>query len=186
MRAYLLSDGEFQTTRHKEISELLGGYLSNHGFDVEEKTIERDELAFCRGCFDCWTKTPGECIMRDGITNINRACMTSDVVVYLCPIVFGQFSANMKCVIDRWLPNVLPFFITRKDGSTTHPLRYDDYPKQIMLVYGEDFTDEEKQLFLDITQKHRTDIDIFADNGDDAAIARALDEISLCRNGGAL
>jgi multimeric flavodoxin WrbA len=45
----------------------------------------------------------GECIMKDGIVEINRACMTSDVVVYLCPIVFGQFSANIKFALDRWL-----------------------------------------------------------------------------------
>ena len=44
--------------------------------------------------------------------------MTSDVVVYLCPVVFGQFSANMKYAIDRWLPNMLPYFITKDDGST--------------------------------------------------------------------
>lgn len=186
MRAYLLSDGEFLTTRQEKLSELVVDYLVKRGFNIEKKTIERDELAFCRGCFDCWIKTPGECIMRDGIAEINRTCMTSDVVVYLCPVVFGQFSANIKSAIDRWLPNMLPFFMTREDGSTMHPPRYDDYPKQIMIGYEDGMTDEEKQLFLDITKKHRTNVGIFVDNGDDAEIASALDGISLSRIGGAL
>ena len=99
MRAYLLSDGEFQTTRRKEIAELLSGYLSDHGFHVEEKTIERDELAFCRGCFDCWTKTPGECVMRDGMTEINRACMMRRGGLHLSHrvrSVFGEYENRYR------------------------------------------------------------------------------------------
>ena len=83
MQAYLIYDGEFLTPRQQEIRSLLLEYLGEYGYHTIEKTLERDELAFCRGCFDCWVKTPGECIMRDQIAQINRNCMTSDVVIYL-------------------------------------------------------------------------------------------------------
>ena len=186
MRAFLLSDGEFLTPRHADLQNLVSHFLSDKGFEIEKKAIARDELQFCRGCFDCWVKTPGECIMKDGIAGINRACMQSDVVVYLCPVVFGQFSANMKSAIDRWLPNMLPFFMTRKDGSTMHPPRYKDYPAQVFLGYGEHLTDEEMQLFTDINKKHRSRVNVLFDRGDDNEILSILSQVSLQRAGGAL
>jgi len=186
MQAYLISDGEFETSCQSELKELIKGYFAGRGFSVLEKTIQRDELAFCRGCFDCWVKTPGECVMRDGITEINRACMTSDVVVYLCPVVFGQFSANMKYAIDRWLPNMLPYFIVRKDGSTMHSPRYQDYPAQIFLGYSEHLSETEMQLFTDINKKHRSSVTVLFDNGDDALICSELGKSPMHRIGGAL
>jgi len=186
MLAYLISDGEFETPRQTELKELIKGYFAGRGFSVLEKTIQRDELAFCRGCFDCWVKTPGECVMWDGITEINRTCMTSDVVVYLCPVVFGQFSANMKYAIDRWLPNMLPYFIVRKDGSTMHSPRYQDYPAQIFLGYGEHLSDTEMQLFTDINKKHRSSVSVLFDLGDDAMICSELGNSPMHRIGGAL
>ena len=186
MQAYIISDGEFLTQRHAELKQLLVEFLSKHGFTIVQKTIERGELAFCRGCFDCWVKTPGECIMKDSIAEINHACMTSDVVIYLCPVVFGQFSANMKYAIDRWLPNMLPFFITRKDGSTMHSPRYSDYAAQIFLGYGEHLSPDEAQLFIDINQKHRSSVEVIIDHGSDAEIQSLLDGITLKRAGGAL
>jgi multimeric flavodoxin WrbA len=186
MNAYLLSDGEFQTPRAEQLQELIKSALIERGCSVSQKAIQRDELQFCRGCFDCWVKTPGECAMKDGIAEINRACMTSDVVVYLCPVVFGQFSANMKSAIDRWLPNMMPFFTTRKDGSTIHPPRYKSYPNQVMLAYAEHLSESDAQLFLDITKKHRNNVTILIDRGNDAELSSALRAVSLDRVGGSL
>lgn len=121
MKAFIVSDNEYSTEIYEKLSSQLKDLLSRKGFEIEETAIGRDTLAFCKGCFGCWIKTPGECVISDGIASLNHKAMTSDLAVYLCPIVFGQYSANMKCAIDRWLPNMLPFFMTRPDGSTMHP-----------------------------------------------------------------
>ena len=181
MQAYVISDGDFLTPRQQALKAVLLEYLNDYGYTILEKVIQRDELAFCRGCFDCWVKTPGECIMRDGIVEINRNCMTSDVVFYLCPVVFGQFSANMKYAIDRWLPNMMPFFMTRKDGSTMHTARYTSYPAQVFLGYGEHLSEREMQLFSDINQKHRSHVCVAFEHGDDEEIRNALRGFSLRR-----
>ena len=186
MNAYLLSDAEFQTPRAEQLIKMIQSTLEARGYSVSQKAIQRGELQFCRGCFDCWTKTPGECAMKDGIAEINRACMTSDVVVYLCPVVFGQFSANMKSALDRWLPNMLPFFETRKDGSTMHPPRYESYAKQIMIGYAENLSEDDAKLFVDITQKHRSNVTMLIDRGNNTELADALRTVSLERVGGSL
>ncbi len=185
MKAYILSDKDYQTTAYTRLLAQVKEALS--GFDIEEKQIGRGDIHYCVGCFGCWVKTPGECVIKDDIASINRAMMNSDVVVYLVPVVFGQFSANIKYALDRWLPNMLPFFQTRKDGSTMHPRRYESYPKQIMIGYGEHLNTEDAQLFCDITQKHRSSVDVWIDDGTDSQIKNAMSATTLKRIlGGAL
>ncbi len=184
MNAYILSDKDHETDAYARLLSQVKDYLSSKHFEIEEKRIGRDDLAFCMGCFGCWVKKPGECVIGDDMANINRAMMNSDVVIYLCPIVFGQFSANMKNAVDRWLPNMLPFFETRKDGSTMHPRRYESYPKQIMIGYADRLNAEDAQLFIDITQKHRNHMTLLIDDGSDNLIKNQLEPVTLKRVAG--
>ncbi len=179
MKAYILSDRDYQTSAYERLLAQTKNALS--GFDIEEKQIGRGDIHYCTGCFGCWIKKPGECVIKDDMASINRATMNSDVVVFLVPVVFGQFSANIKYALDRWLPNMLPFFEVRKDGSTMHPRRYESYPKQIIIGYGENLSSEDAQLFTDITQKHRNNVDLWIDDGTDSQITKALNSISLRR-----
>jgi multimeric flavodoxin WrbA len=162
MKAVIIADRDHQTTLFHQLHEELLSYLK--GYEIEEIPVGRGELAHCTGCFGCWVKTPGECVLRDGIDRINAAIMNSDAFIYLTPVVFGQFSASIKTVVDRGLPNMLPFFIVRPDGSTMHPARYDHYPSYVIIGYKEDVSKEDAQLFADITKKHRRGAEAFVYN----------------------
>lgn len=185
MRALLISDKEFHTEQYEDIRIQLSLFLRQKGFETEEVAVGRGEIAHCIGCFGCWTKTPGECVIRDGIAQINRASMGSDAVFYLAPVVFGQFSANIADVINRWLPNMLPFFMIRPDGSTMHPPRYESYPAQVIIGYGEAVSEGDAELFADITHKHRSNVRAFVFNPS-MEIAAQLESVSLVRTGGML
>ena len=159
MKAIVISDSDHQSALSRRLHADLLSYIK--GFDIKEISVSRGALAHCAGCFGCWIKTPGECVFRDDMTRINRAIMNSDAVFYLTPVVFGQFSAGIKAVVDRGLPNMLPFFIVRPDGSTMHPARYTQYPAYIFIGYGDDVSAEDALLFMDITQKHRRGAEAF-------------------------
>lgn len=186
MKALILSDNEYQTKKFQRLAQLVHSYLSQKNFDIENVHLEKDELDYCMGCFGCWTKKPGQCVINDKMDDINHSFINSDAVFYLSPIVYGQFSANMKNTLDRCLPNILPFFTTRKDGSTMHPPRYDKYPTQIMIGYGDDLTDDEKKLFYDINLKHRNNVCVMIYQDNDAEISEALNGVALERQGGEL
>jgi len=162
MKAVIVSDRDHNTALFHRLYDEILSCLKD--YEIKELLVGRGDLAYCTGCFGCWVKTPGECVMRDEISHINRAIMNSDVVFYLSPVVFGQVSANIKTVIDRGLPNMLPFFIVRPDGSTMHPPRYDQYPSQIIIGYGDDVSEEDVHLFADITKKHRRGAEAFVYN----------------------
>lgn len=185
MKAFIISDSDFKTEIYEQLRNSLKEYLTAKGFDIEETSVGRDTLAFCKGCFGCWVKKPGECVINDSMANINKAYMGSDLALYLCPVVFGQSSANMKNAIDRWLPNVLPFFIVREDGSTMHPPRYDYYPRQILIGYGDALDAEDSQLFADIIMMHRRNANAFVYESD-SELVNTLDGLKLSKVEGKL
>lgn len=182
MKALILSDKEFRTKQYEALSELVIGHLKKKGFETEEYAIGREDLAFCMGCFGCWVKKPGECVISDQIASINYKYINSDVTIYLSPVIFGQFSANIKNALDRWLPNILPFFERRPDGSTIHPGRYKSYAKQIIIGYGDDLEPEDAKLFEDIIKKHRrnTEVLIYSDSSE---FLQELEKIELRKVG---
>ena len=186
MQAFIISDKEYQTPAYMKLHQLVISFLQARAFFIEQVQLGRDDLAFCMGCFGCWVKKPGECVIDDAMSAINRTYVNSDVAIYLCPVVFGQFSANIKNAIDRWLPNMLPFFETRPDGSSIHPSRYHDYPKQIFIGYGDALSQSDAQLFVDIIQKHRTNVEAFVFEQPDVDGIQRLSAIQLCRGGGQL
>ncbi|MEN6348652.1 MAG: flavodoxin family protein [Syntrophomonas sp.] len=186
MKATIIADKDYQTAASQSLNKLVAEFLYSKGLEIEMMHIGRDDLAFCRGCFGCWIKKPGECVFNDMMDQINRNFMNSDVVIYLSPVVFGQFSANIKNALDRWLPNMLPFFETRPDGSTMHPSRYDASPRLIFIGYGDELSEEDRQLFIDITQKHRRNAEVLIYQGSDQDITEALSQIELGMVGGHL
>jgi len=185
MQAYIVSDGDYHTALFKHLYCITASALEDAGYEVLHTAVSRGMLRPCAGCFGCWVQKPGECVVSDGIGEINRNSINSDLVVYLCPVVFGQFSANIKDVIDRWLPNMLPFFMTRPDGSTMHPPRYRDYPRQLMIGYGDGLSDGDAELFCDITKKHRGNVEAAAYR-DDETLLRTIQTIPAGRIGGLL
>lgn len=186
MKALLISDKDYQTETYHRLKDLICIFLKEKGFEADLMEVGKDDLAFCMGCFGCWVKKPGECVINDMMGQINRNSVNSDVVIYLSPIIFGQFSANIKNSIDRWIPNILPFFVTRPDGSTMHPPRYNTYPREIIIGYGNELLEEDMQLFSDITKKHRRNVDVLIYQGDDSSINGALNKMEFGRVGGQL
>ncbi|MGE5380498.1 MAG: NAD(P)H-dependent oxidoreductase [Methylocystaceae bacterium] len=186
MKALIISDKDYQTESFHQLKAQALSYLQSSGFQIEEVSIGPKDLFFCTGCFGCWTEKPGECVITDSIGQINRTVMNSDLVIYLCPLIFGQFSANIKNAIDRSLPNMLPFFVTRSDGSTMHPPRYKSYPQQVMVGYAENLSLDDAQLFIDINKKHRNNVEVFIYQGPDTDITEFLDKIDLKRVEGSL
>lgn len=186
MKATIISDKDYQTETFHKLNTLIGTFLHDRGLETELISIGRNDLASCKGCFGCWVKKPGECVMNDMMAQINQKFVNSDVVVYLNPVIFGQFSANIKNAVDRWLPNILPFFETRPDGSTMHPSRYDAFPRVIMIGYGDELSAEDRQLFTDITKKHRSNVEVLIYQDRDQDIIDALSKIKLGRVGGHL
>ena len=49
------------------------------------------KIANCTGCFSCWTKTPGRCIIRDDATQVYPRIAESDTVLYVSRLKYGSY-----------------------------------------------------------------------------------------------
>ena len=67
-----------------------------------------------------------------------------------------------------------------------HSPRYRDYPAQIFIGYGDSMSPDEAQLFTDINLKHRNNVIVIIDQGENANMIAALDAVTLKRVGGGL
>ncbi len=107
--------------------------LAAGGWAVDDWTLRDDKIAWCAGCFKCWTQTPGVCAHHDGGRKVAEHWVPSDLVVLLTPVTFGGYSSELKKALDHVIPILLPFMRARS-GETRHPQRYER--RRDLLVIG--------------------------------------------------
>ena len=123
------------------------------GCDVRTVVLNSDEIKPCLGCFSCWVKTPGLCIItNDGANEISREELQADAVVILSKLTYGGFSADVKAFLDRSIPNISPFFETYH-GEMHHKVRYERFPYWIAMGYGNS-TEEERETFRELAERN--------------------------------
>ena len=110
----------------------------------EDILVNANEIQqFCIGCFGCWLKTPGECVIKDGFENMGKKLSQVEEFILVSKATFGSYSSAVKNVLDRSISYVLPFF-TIRNGEMHHGERYHNHLKVSSVFYG-DMTEVEKQ-----------------------------------------
>ena len=116
-------------------------------YDLSQQTIHP-----CVGCFGCWTKTPGKCVIRDDAPNIYPKIAASERILYISHIWCGSFDTPMKTLMERSIP-VQQAFIRIHQGETHHVQRAVVPKEAIILAYGAD-TQEEQTLFKRLVERN--------------------------------
>jgi multimeric flavodoxin WrbA/putative sterol carrier protein len=105
--------------------------------DVEVVNIHRKKINYCKGCFVCWTKTPGKCVYKDDMSKeLLSKYLECDLVIMATPLFHYTINAKLKTFIERTLPMAMPFFKLNERGVTTHPLRNEPPPVVVVSVAG--------------------------------------------------
>jgi len=129
----LLLDGSCKDENYNDrLFQVAHHTLQASGHNLKTYDLSQLTIAPCLGCFGCWIKTPGECIIHDDGRLIAKELMQNDVVVFFTPIVFGGYSSELKKALDRFIPNILPFFRIHQN-EIHHVPRYSCYPDLIFL-----------------------------------------------------
>lgn len=114
--------------------------------EVREITVASSKIAGCKGCFSCWNKTPGRCVISDDMQYVIESEVWADVIIWSFPLYYFSVPGGLKNLIDRQLPMNLPFMTDRADGkgSGSHPSRYDMSKKRHMVISTCGFYSAEK------------------------------------------
>lgn len=167
----------------------MASALAGRGVEVEVVTLREHDIAPCTGCFGCWTRTPGECVVEDAARDVQRSYVGSDIVVYATPVTFGGYSSQLKKMLDRFIPVLDPRF-TIVGGEVHHLLRYRRYPKTFGLGTLPSPDPEAERIFRQLVARNGLNVHQSAEAEvlvavTDPASARRSAERLLDRAGGA-
>lgn len=102
------------------------------GAKVDERVVVELGIKPCRGCFNCWYVSPGECIIEDGMEELLERFNWADMLVWAAPVFNDSFPAEIKGVLDRTLPTLKPEFVER-NGLLAHPTRVHKTHKALLI-----------------------------------------------------
>ena len=110
--------------------------------DIQYIDLSGLKIANCVGCFGCWTKTPGRCVIRDDATRVYPLIAKSEKIIYCSRVKYGGYDTVMKTMLERAIP-VQQAFIRLLDGETHHVQR-EVLPKDaVIFAYGCNNKDEQ-------------------------------------------
>jgi len=105
----------------------------NHS--VEKITVTGKNIAPCRGCFCCWEKTPGKCVITDDMPGILTQLKNAELIIWSFPLYCFGMPSQTKALVDRMvMPNNLPDIVMQEDGSARHVSRYGPQNQRHVLI----------------------------------------------------
>ena len=118
-------------------------YLNENGINYFDLT--KCNIKNCIGCFSCWVKSPGKCIIRDDAIKIYTLLAQSEHLIYISKVKYGCYDTKMKTYLERTIP-IQQAFIRLYHNETHHVQRNVAYKKAIIIAYG-NIEDAEKEIF---------------------------------------
>lgn len=106
--------------------------IQTHFFESETATINvirfsDQSINACIGCWNCWLKTPGKCVMNDSMSSHYEDYINSDKVILLMDTAQGFIDHTAKAFLDRTIALYHPY-IEIVNNECHHWARYDKYP----------------------------------------------------------
>lgn len=136
--------------------------------DVKDVLKESDEkstviynngdIHHCIGCFGCWVKTPGQCVIKDDYSNMGKLLSECDELILISKCTYGGFSPFIKNVLDRAISYISPYFVTR-NGQMHHKRRYDNVISISAYFYGDYITQAEKETAKSLVNANAVNFD---------------------------
>jgi multimeric flavodoxin WrbA len=110
----------------------------------------------CKGCFNCWIKTPAQCTIHDDYADMGFLLAECDHLILVSQCFYGGYSPFVSNVLNRSIPYLLPYFAVR-DGEARHPGRYAGHFDCDIHLYGK-ITAREKETAQRLAQRNRLNL----------------------------
>ena len=154
MKTLVLNGARTENETANTVSDYLEDSLNGKGYKVDVMVLRNEKIGACLGCFGCWLKTPGECVIQDAGSDLPKKVIQSDFVFLLTPVTFGMYSSELKKALDRFpCPVLLPFF-KKINGEIHHAPRYDKYPTLVAIGVLPNSDEESENTFTTLVSRN--------------------------------
>lgn len=127
-----------------------------NGNDTKYFDLSSLKIANCMGCFRCWTKTPGKCVIRDDATAVYPCIAKSNKVIYVSRLKYGGYDSVMKTMLERAIPIQQAFI--RIHNDETHHVQRAVTPKQATIIAYGDIDEEERDIFRNLIARNASNM----------------------------
>ena len=104
------------------------------------RAIEK-KIAPCRGCFGCWARGDGHCVIEDDQNAVLDLYREADVILWSFPLYCYAMPSHLKAIIDRTIPLIQMKMVQDPDGRVRHVPLVDFSKKRTLVVCGCGFPD---------------------------------------------
>ncbi len=82
---------------------LTNNFLEGAGWkEIEIIHLVNKEIRNCTGCFSCWNKTPGKCVIKDDMSEILEKIISADTIIWSFPLYYYNVPGIMGTVFSSY------------------------------------------------------------------------------------
>lgn len=119
----------------------LRGMNKNHEHELHVIKVIDKTIAPCRGCFGCWERADGHCVIEDDQNAVLDLYRSSDVVIWSFPLYCDGMPSHLKAVLDRTIPLNKMKMVEEADGTVRHEPLADFSKIHTVVICGCGFPD---------------------------------------------
>ena len=119
----------------------LKGLNRNADHEVHIVNVIDKNIAPCRGCFGCWQKMDGHCVLEDDQNAILDLYRNADVIIWSFPLYCYGMPSHLKAVLDRTIPLIKMKMVQNEDGTVRHEPLADFSKIHTVVICGCGFPD---------------------------------------------
>ena len=119
----------------------LRGMNKKHPQEVRVVNVIEKNVAPCRGCFRCWEREDGHCVIADDQNGILDLYRRAELVIWSFPLYCYAMPSHLKAVLDRTIPLIRMKMVQEADGSVRHEPLADFSRLRTLVVCGCGFPD---------------------------------------------
>ena len=118
----------------------LEGLTAETPCKVTQVDVIQKNIRPCTGCFGCWARGDGKCVIDDDQNAILDAYVKADIILWSFPLYCYGMPGHLKSVLDRTIP-LVQMKMVETDGKVQHVPLVDFSGKRTLVISGAGFPD---------------------------------------------
>ena len=119
----------------------LKGLNKAQKHEVRVINMIEKKIAPCRGCFGCWERMDGHCVIEDDQNAILDIYREADIIIWSFPLYCYGMPSHLKAFLDRTIPLVKMKMVQEENGTVRHVALADFSKIHTLVICGCGFPD---------------------------------------------